>query len=314
LLGSVRYGPGHRIAASAAACLMSRLHSMICWSGLAQTPQIALARRAVFVLAPAKCFRGVAWLSHGALAEAEANLRDALWAVTTTSQRVGTPVIAAYLADTLMEQGNLEEAEAVLDRASTPEPLPRAGYWAWLLGSRARLLALQGRVPEALQTWLACGRRFAAHGGRNPAVLAWRSGAALAMHRLGRSDEARQLASEEVTLARRWGAPTALGRALRVAGLVAGDHNGLAPLMEATTVLTASPARLEQAKTFIDTGGCTASLRPARGVAPVPATWPRAGSDLRCYATHRTREDGTSCQRRPAATHRAIWTRRTHPA
>jgi DNA-binding CsgD family transcriptional regulator len=153
-----------------------------------------------------------------------------------------------------MEQGNLDEAEAVLDRASTPEPLPRAGYWAWLLGSRARLLALQGRVPEALQTWLACGRRFAAHGGRNPAVLAWRSGAALAMHRLGRSDEARQLASEEITLARRWGAPTALGRALRVAGLVAGDHNGLASLMEATTVLMASPARLEQAKTLIDTG------------------------------------------------------------
>jgi hypothetical protein len=92
-----------------------------------------------------------------------------------------------------------------------------AGYWAWLLGSRARLLALQGRVPEAVQTWLACGRRFAAHGGLNPAVLARRSGAALAMHRLGRRDEARQLASEEVTLARRWGAPTALGRALRVA-------------------------------------------------------------------------------------------------
>ncbi|MDQ3901901.1 MAG: LuxR C-terminal-related transcriptional regulator, partial [Actinomycetota bacterium] len=215
---------------------------------------VAHRRGSVFVLAPAKCFRGLAWLSHGALAEAEANLRDALWAVTTTSQRVGTPVIAAYLADTLMEQGDLDEAEAVLDRVSTPEPLPRAGYWAWFLGSRARLLALQGRIPEALQTWLACGRRFAAHGGRNPAVLAWRSGAALAMHRLGRSDEARQLASEEIALARRWGAPTALGRALRVAGLVAGDHQGLAFLMEATTVLAGSPARLEHARTLIDTG------------------------------------------------------------
>ncbi|HXT44714.1 MAG TPA: BTAD domain-containing putative transcriptional regulator [Pseudonocardiaceae bacterium] len=215
---------------------------------------VAHRRGSVFALAPAKCFRGVAWLSRGALAEAEANLRDALWAVTTTSQRVGTPVIAAYLADTLMEQGSLDEAEAVLDRATPPEPLPRAGYWAWLLASRARLLALQGRIPEALQTWLACGRRFTAHGGRNPAVLAWRSGAALAMYRLGRRDEAQQLAAEEIALARRWGAPTALGHALRVAGLVAGDHHGLTSLTEAGTVLTGSPARLEQAKTLVDTG------------------------------------------------------------
>jgi len=78
---------------------------------------VAHRRGSVFALAPAQCFRGVAWLSQGALAEAEANLRDAMWAVTTTSQRVGAPVIAAYLADTLMEQGNLHEAEAVLDKA-----------------------------------------------------------------------------------------------------------------------------------------------------------------------------------------------------
>jgi hypothetical protein len=36
--------------------------------------------------------------------------------------------------------------------------------------------------------------------------------------------------------------------------MVAGDHNGLAPLMEATTVHMESPARLEQAKTLIETG------------------------------------------------------------
>jgi DNA-binding SARP family transcriptional activator/tetratricopeptide (TPR) repeat protein len=215
---------------------------------------VAHRRGSVFALAPAKCFRGLAWLVHGALAEAEANLRDAMWAVTTTSQRVGAPVIAAYLADILMEQGNLEEAEAVLDKATSPGPLPGTGYWAWLLNSRARLLALQGRIPEALQAWLACGRRFTAHGGRNPAVLAWRSGAALAMCRLGRSDEAQELAAEEVALARRWGAPTAYGRALRVAGLVAGDQEGLPVLGEAVTVLAGSPARLELARALIDLG------------------------------------------------------------
>lgn len=81
-----------------------------------------------------------------------------------------------------------------------------------------------------------------------------RTGAALAMHRLGRTDEARELAAEEVTLARRWGAPTAHGRALRATGLVAGDQEGLASLSEAATVLTSSPARLELARTLIELG------------------------------------------------------------
>ena len=85
-------------------------------------------------------------------------------------------------------------------------------------------------------------------------MLTWRSGAALAMYRLGRTDEARELASEEVRLAHRWGASTAYGRALWVAGQVAGDHEGLASLNEAATVLTGSPARLELARTLIELG------------------------------------------------------------
>ena len=215
---------------------------------------VAHRRGSVFALAPAMCFRGLAWLSRGALAEAEASLRDSLWAVTTTSQEIGVPVVTAYLADTLMEQGSLDEAEKVLTVASRTQPLPRTGYWAWLLGSQAQLLTRQGRLQEGLQTWLSCGRRFAAHGGQNPAVLAWRSGAALALHHLGRSEEARKLADQEIGLARRWGAPTALGRALRVAGLVHGGQDGLAFLREAVDVLTTSPARLEYAKALVDLG------------------------------------------------------------
>lgn len=139
--------------------------------------RIAVAHRrgSMFALAPAKGFRGLAWLSRGALAETEENLRDSLWAVMTTSQDVGLPVVAAYLADTLMEQGKLDEAEAVLKAASRPE-LPQAGYWAWLLGSRARLLTLQGQIQEGLQTWLACGRRFATHGGQNRLALLYGAG------------------------------------------------------------------------------------------------------------------------------------------
>jgi DNA-binding CsgD family transcriptional regulator len=215
---------------------------------------VAHRRGSLLALGPAKCFRGLAWLSRGALAEAEANLRDAMWAGDTASQDVGRPIVAAHLAHALMEQDNVDGAVAVLERVAMPEPLPRVGYWFWFLESKARLLMLQGRMREGLETMLAAGRRFEAHGGQNPAVVAWRSGAALALFSLDRPDEARALAAEELALARRWGAPKALGRALWVSGLVQGGENGLLFLREATNVLASSPARLEHAKALIELG------------------------------------------------------------
>jgi hypothetical protein len=86
------------------------------------------------------------------------------------------------------------------------------------------------------------------------AVVAWRSGAALALFSLDQPEEARALAAEDLALARRWGAPKALGRALWVSGLVQGDENGLLLLHEAVDVLASSPARLEYAKALIELG------------------------------------------------------------
>ncbi len=207
-----------------------------------------------------KCFRGLARLWRGSLAEAEADVRDAMWAVVTADISIGRPFTGAYLADALMEQGRLTEAEAALDWAGMPEPTPRAGYWSLVLSSRARLLMLQGRTEEGLETMLACGHRCAARGSRNPAIIAWRSGAALGLLALGKREEARTLAAQELALARHWGAPRALGRALRLVGMVEGGEEGLALLRDAVAVLAPSPARLEYAKTLIELG---AALRRA---------------------------------------------------
>lgn len=141
-------------------------------------------RGSLLAYGPAKCFRGLAWLARGALAEAEADIRDSRWVVETAHQNIGRPFVGAYLADVLMEQGRLDDAVAALDWAHMPDPVPSTGYWYWYLDSRARLLMLQGRVEQSLETMLACGRRFAAQGGQNPAFVAWRSGAALACSHL----------------------------------------------------------------------------------------------------------------------------------
>jgi DNA-binding CsgD family transcriptional regulator/predicted negative regulator of RcsB-dependent stress response len=214
----------------------------------------AYRRDSLLVLSPAKWLQGLAWLAKGALAEAETNLRDALWSAETASLNISKTVIVAHLADVLMEQGNIDEAETIFTRATTSKPMTRPGYWYCLLESRARLRILQGQMKKGLETMLACGHRFAAHGGQNPAIIAWRSGAALALFSLGRPEEARALAAEELTLARRWGAPRALGRALRIAGLVQGGEEGLALLHQAVEVLAPSPARLEHAKALVELG------------------------------------------------------------
>jgi DNA-binding CsgD family transcriptional regulator len=138
------------------------------------------------------------------------------------------------------------------------------------------------RAREALDDLLECGRRQEAWGARNPAVLPWRSAAALAHVALGERDAARALSDEELELARAAESSRATGEALRVAGLVHGGRRGLRLLGEAVETLADSPARLEHARALVDQG---AALR--RAGQRVRAREPlRAGLDLasRCGA------------------------------
>ena len=89
---------------------------------------------------------------------------------------------------------------------------------------------------------------------RNPAVLAWRSHLALPLLALERRDEALELAREEVELARDWGAPRAIGVALRTRGVAESGAVGIATLRESLDVLETSSARLERARTLVELG------------------------------------------------------------
>ena len=220
-----------------------------------------LRRGSTLQFAAAKVFGTQPLLWRGDLIEAEEHAREALaladeWG---TSARFSGHA-AAFLADSLMEQGRLDEAAAVLSEAVAAEALPRTVRKLFLRDSNARLRILRGDPASGADQLLAAGRDFDAVGSRNPAFIAWRSSAALAKFRLGERDEARRLAGEELELARRWGAPRALGAALRVAGTIDGGDGGLALLAEAVEVLSESPAKLEHAKARADLG---AALRRA---------------------------------------------------
>jgi DNA-binding CsgD family transcriptional regulator len=113
---------------------------------------------------------------------------------------------------------------------------------------------------RALGELLGCGTAHPALGGENPAVLPWRSAAALSLVELGRQDEARALAADEVQRAGRFGAPRAIGMALRVQALVGPARERADLLRHAQSVLQDSTARLEHVRVLADLG---ASLRSA---------------------------------------------------
>jgi len=255
-------------------------------AGVAQSHQLG----SINSLAATLTFRGLGWLWRGQLGEAVSDLRRAVEAADTARIQIAHIFTGPWLADALIEQGDLAGAAAALEWVGAPDPLP-PGPWYLYLHSRAQLLRRQGDHPAAVATAVAAGENFAALGGSNPAFLWWRSEAALSLHALGRGSQARRYAAEELELARRWGAPRALGRALRVAGVVNGQPSGLIQLREAVEVLDGSPARLEYAKALIDLG---TALRRA-GLRPEARTHLARGLDLanHCGATPLTQHAET---------------------
>jgi DNA-binding CsgD family transcriptional regulator len=119
---------------------------------------------------------------------------------------------------------------------------------------RGKLRLAQREPDRALADFEAVGRITEQLEIANPAEWPWRSRSALALHALGRDNEARELAREELEHARRWGLDRTIGLALRVLGLVEGGEAGEQRLREAVDVLATSRARLEYAKALIDLG------------------------------------------------------------
>ena len=162
-----------------------------------------------------------------------------------------------FLAEVLLERGQLDAVLALLDQ---PLPETEEGHRIPPLYARGRLRLESGEPEQALADFQAIERIAAPIGIRNPAWVPWRSQAAIALHRLGRIDEASELAHAELELSRAWGAPRPVGMSLRTLGLLEGGEGGRELLREAVDVLSGGPARLEHARALVDLG---AALRRA---------------------------------------------------
>ena len=213
-----------------------------------------------------RCLRAEAAYRMGDLELSLSEARAAFESTGLSDRSAYHALAVANLTRVLTELNRLDEAEGFLDEHGTVvSGTPRTRVT--ILAARGRLLARRGDLDGALYDLLEAGRLLGTLGIVNPAILPWRSQAAELHAELGNLARARELAEEELTLARAWGTPRAMGIALRVRGKVADGAAAVSLLEEAVQVLTDGSARLELAGAYAELGarrrmlGATAPAR-----------------------------------------------------
>jgi tetratricopeptide (TPR) repeat protein len=182
----------------------------------------ARERGSLMGAAIAALWRGQARLQLGDLDGADADAEAALWP-WRAGWNWNAPQAFALRARVALERGEHEAAsDAIAEGAAILVPHPPHLYATGLVrlagGDAGGALDAFRRAGHLLETlW----------GVETPAVLPWRSGAAVAALGSGLPDEAATLADVEVDRARRAGVPSVLGVALRARGLVAGGEAGV---------------------------------------------------------------------------------------
>jgi DNA-binding CsgD family transcriptional regulator len=165
------------------------------------------------------------------------------------------PVIAVgFLLRALIDRGATDQARSLLAQHQLTGELGPIWPFNVVRHARGRLHAATGDHAAASADLLAAGELAQRFGIINPALMPWRSDAALSLHSLSERQQARQLCAEEIALARRWGASTAIGIALRAAALIGDADRRIDVLTQAVAALRDSPARLELARALIDLG------------------------------------------------------------
>jgi hypothetical protein len=166
--------------------------------------------------------------------------------------REATFLLLARRIAVRLDAGDVAGAEELLD--GLRGDLPEAPGKVALRYARGRLNAAAGRPGEGLADLFHCGERLATRQADRPSVLPWRSSAATVLAATGATESAVRLVRAEVALNRQTGTASALGRSLRVQGVVLPGAEGLAALEEAHRVLIRSPRRFEYATALVDLG------------------------------------------------------------
>ncbi|HET9104654.1 MAG TPA: AAA family ATPase [Solirubrobacteraceae bacterium] len=223
----------------------------------------AHARGSVTATATASYCRATANFALGRIEQATGDAERAVQARDAGWEMYLAPA-CALLCQLRLEAGDVAGAWRALEPVADHLAAAESQFASYALDARARLRLAEGQAAAALEDALMAGALMRT---ANPAVVAWRSTAALAQTRLGRRAQAGALAGEELELARRFGAPRPIGVALRTLAAASAHAQREGLLRESVAVLETSPARLERVRSLIELGATrrrAGALREAR--------------------------------------------------
>ncbi|MGG2464391.1 AAA family ATPase [Streptomyces sp. RGM 3693] len=184
-------------------------------------------------------------LRGGRLAAAERAVDVAEQALPATAWHPFAVTHLVAVRSVIAVETRQRDVARALTGAPTPPGSESSVHWPLLLFARARVAADEGRWAEAAELFKESGRWLLRRHWVNPVILPWRSLAARACLTLGDREQARRLIDEELTLARQWGAPSALGLAQLCAGTL--DQLGPADAAGELTDIPRGPNQLAYA-------------------------------------------------------------------
>jgi DNA-binding CsgD family transcriptional regulator len=204
---------------------------------------------------------------RGDLVEAHAHAQHALAACRTDDWDLYGPWIAANFAQLHLEWGDTGAARSVLDadRDDAVDPIGRS----LRLEARGRIALAEDEPELALEHFTAAGATLDALGLVSPGFVPWRSWAAQAAHRAGRSGHAAELVAAELALGRRAGNYRSIGIALRAGALIGDNAQAISLLTESVQALEATSGRLELARSLTELGAALRHGKQAAAARPI---------------------------------------------
>jgi DNA-binding CsgD family transcriptional regulator len=191
-------------------------------------------------------------LRRGGLKQAAEQAKEALSTLPPSGwgSAVGFPLSTLITAETRM--GNREDAAALL-RTRVPDAMTKSRFGLHYLHARGIHQLATDNLFAALADFLSCGELMRSWGIDLAALVPWRASAASAWLRLGNTDAARKLVSEQLALQGSDRGRT-LGIVLRQLAAVSEPTQRVSILTEAMEILDAAGDRYELAATLADLG------------------------------------------------------------